>query len=694
MKLETNTSKHTTTITKAADFGIDDADLSHIMGILRSQIYSDKLMAVIREYSTNATDANIEADIPNHPIEVHLPSIAEPYISFRDFGPGLTDEKVTTLYTKYGASTKRSSNDYTGCLGIGCKAGFAYGDNFQVITYRPDGIKTWLARIDESKKGTMSLIATVPNNSNKTGTEVSVSILRKDIEDCVSKARKLYSHWQIQPKCNQSLPKLDIIEDNKEWSIVKTDKAAYYSHRKGANVIMGNIVYPIDKSQISDNTGLLQHECVLIKAPVGALDVAANRESLEYTNRTKDSLIAMVNNILSDCILSLNKSIKDAPTRIQASINASKYDDAFGHQVLTKIKSASKWKNLPLITNIRFHNDRTVCHSMNQVWSNNTTKTYRNKRDKAVRGMQLKTNATICVWDDSSYVETNATRRVRTLQAQNNDVNNAEYFVIPKSCVHKVEPQLTADDYTNLDTITPLKANRTTITTTVNGNAKKVRVNVCTLQPHSLKSKRVSAETEPIRDKVNDCYIFVPLDRFDWIDKPTALDNLSLILESLETMLGYKPVINGVKKHHVSKLSSDWITLDKFFQRIFKQFKAKHPKEIDTAEKLTSSNYTSMGWTLQFNHIIECCNNTQLSEFAKVNRYTLRLGSFGTMEKYKNICQTGYLIQAMDRSNWWDTAVDYIKSNHIILFLCKSNFLELNKSEAEQLLKEINKQVS
>lgn len=72
MKLSTDTNRYSTTITKAADFGIQDEDLSHIMGILRSQIYTDKLLAVIREYSTNARDANIEAG-NGSPIDITLP---------------------------------------------------------------------------------------------------------------------------------------------------------------------------------------------------------------------------------------------------------------------------------------------------------------------------------------------------------------------------------------------------------------------------------------------------------------------------------------------------------------------------------------------------------------------------------------------------------------------------------------------
>ena len=687
MKLDNNTSQHTTTITKAADFGINDDDLSHIMGILRSQIYSDKLMAVIREYSTNATDANIEAGIPNQPIQVHLPTLAEPYISFRDFGSGLSDDQVTTLYTKYGASTKRDSNSYTGCLGIGCKAGFAYGDNFKIITYRKDKVQTWLARIDESKRGTISLLCTETNTSNKTGTEISVSIRREDIENCVEKAQKLFKYWDIAPICNIVLPKVELIEDNEEWALVKL-KPQHYYHKASAKLIMGNIVYPIDKSQISENSGLLQHECVLIKAPVGAVDVAANREALEYTNRTKDSLIAMVHNLLSDCILNITKSIKDAPTRVTASINATKYDEVFDHNILTKIKSAAKWNNLPLITNLRFHNNKTTCHSMNQVWSSGTDKVYRNKRDKEVRSMRLKNNSHICVYDDTKYAEANATRRVRTLQSQNSNVNDAEYYVLPKSCIDVVEPKLTTADYVDLDTITPLKANRTTITSTVNGNTKKVRVNVCVLTANNLKSKRVSAETEPTLDKTHNCYVYVPLDRFDWEGKPTALDNLKAIMESLHTMLGYYPVIHGVKKHHVSKLNNDWMTLDTFFSKTFKVFKANNKSEVRDAIKITSCTENTMPWSNRLTSIIAKSHHHKVSEFARIHEL-LRWNQHRT-NKYTQVCEIAYLINVLTRSNWYDEQAKYIKENHIILSLMTTTYMDIDTKTETKLLTEIN----
>ena len=181
MKTSTDTTQYNTTINKTADFGIEDSDLSHIMGILRSQIYSDKLLAIIREYSTNAYDANVEARV-DKPISVHLPTISRPELTIRDYGNGLSEQEVCNTYIKYGNSTKRESNDYTGCLGNGSKFD-SHMVTAKIISYTDTHITTWLARIDESQRGTISMLNQVQNHTNETGVENSHAIKRDDIED-------------------------------------------------------------------------------------------------------------------------------------------------------------------------------------------------------------------------------------------------------------------------------------------------------------------------------------------------------------------------------------------------------------------------------------------------------------------------------------------------------------------------------
>jgi hypothetical protein len=74
-----------------------------------TDMYSDREMAVLREYSCNALDAHIEAGITS-PIEVSTPGPLAPFLTIRDFGVGLCLEDIREIYSQYGASTKRNTN--------------------------------------------------------------------------------------------------------------------------------------------------------------------------------------------------------------------------------------------------------------------------------------------------------------------------------------------------------------------------------------------------------------------------------------------------------------------------------------------------------------------------------------------------------------------------------------------------------
>ena len=88
-------------IQKDAYFNIKQENVAHIFSILRNQLYSDKIMAVIREYSTNAIDAHVENNV-EQPFEITLPTPFKPEFIIRDFGKGLSQEDVVEIFASYG----------------------------------------------------------------------------------------------------------------------------------------------------------------------------------------------------------------------------------------------------------------------------------------------------------------------------------------------------------------------------------------------------------------------------------------------------------------------------------------------------------------------------------------------------------------------------------------------------------------
>lgn len=107
-------------VTAKGTFGISQNSQAHIMTILRDTLYSDKILAVLREYSSNAWDAHRMVGKNDLPIRITLPETETPTLVIRDFGPGMSPDEVFNIYTQYGESTKRGTDDAVGMMGIGC----------------------------------------------------------------------------------------------------------------------------------------------------------------------------------------------------------------------------------------------------------------------------------------------------------------------------------------------------------------------------------------------------------------------------------------------------------------------------------------------------------------------------------------------------------------------------------------------
>src|SRR3990167_10269592 len=195
------------TIHKSAEivesyFGISEQDSAHILNILRSKLYTNKPLAVVREYSTNAWDEHNKLGFPERSIEVTIPSVINPIFSVRDFGNGLDETVIREIYTKYGRSTKRDTNEAVGCLGLGCKAAFGYSDSFTIVSiynYIEILLKyTYTAYIDETKIGRIAKMNS-EETEEETGIMIVVPVKLNDIDLFVKGIQSTFRYWNIKP---------------------------------------------------------------------------------------------------------------------------------------------------------------------------------------------------------------------------------------------------------------------------------------------------------------------------------------------------------------------------------------------------------------------------------------------------------------------------------------------------------------
>lgn len=298
-------------------FGISHVDEAHIMGILRDGLYSDKIMAVLREYSSNAWDAHREALKGDTPIRVHMPTDLEPTFTVRDWGLGLSEEDVFTTYTKYGKSTKRDTNDAVGMLGIGCKSGFAYSETFTVTSWHGGMKKIYIAVLDPSDRGLMNKIHEEPCGE-ETGVEIQIPVRAADIQEFARKGQTLFRYFDPRPEINLPLPP-------DQWNKMPSGFLSEANKVITAHpwvAVMGCVPYRIDLSQVQEemaaepemreSIGMLHGGLYF---DIGEVRISANREELKYTEQTKQAIIGKLRSLFDEYVTDTLQTLEDPKLR-------------------------------------------------------------------------------------------------------------------------------------------------------------------------------------------------------------------------------------------------------------------------------------------------------------------------------------------------------------------------------------------
>jgi hypothetical protein len=307
-------------ITKAVSFGIKQTGLAHILNVLRNQLYSDKILAVVREYTANAIDANREVGKEDLPIEVTMPSVFDPSFIVRDFGPALNEEEIAEVYAMYGESTKRNSNAQIGMLGLGSKSGFAYGDSFVINSYIDGERHSYTAYIDETKIGQIAKLVASPTDE-KDGLEIIIPVREADIDKFISKSINLFKHFKVKPVIHgledHELDglKVETLFEGSDWKYLK---------ESGNNpvAVMGGIPYEWDAYDLDldrdDPARSIVNDHLILEFEIGELNITASREALELTDITKKALITKIKKVSKELKDEVEKKFNGCNTMFDA----------------------------------------------------------------------------------------------------------------------------------------------------------------------------------------------------------------------------------------------------------------------------------------------------------------------------------------------------------------------------------------
>lgn len=272
-------------------------------------MYSDPALAVIREYSTNARDAHIEAGCPDKPIEVSTPSDFMPYLKIKDTGIGMNLKDIEDTYSKYGASTKRETNEQNGMLGIGAKSALTFTNQFNVIGIK-DGVKTSVSvSRGTDGGGTMEIIGEVPT-TEPNGVEIIIPATRQQVDD---KVRNFFRFWKPGT----------VLVNGEQPQHVEGEQIGNFLFVNGLGndyVVMGNVAYPApDLNRIYTQSGYGNRDGVVAWVGMGEVNFTPSREALHMTALTKSTLGELRVDFEASVRKHLEEKIEKAATHSEAA---------------------------------------------------------------------------------------------------------------------------------------------------------------------------------------------------------------------------------------------------------------------------------------------------------------------------------------------------------------------------------------
>lgn len=294
---------------------------SMVFQMFTKNVYSNPIGTVVREITSNCFDSHVEAGVKNTPVlikKTYGPQTDTYYISFIDYGVGMSPDRVENVYGVYFESTKRKNNNEIGGFGIGGKTPLAYkrytGDgegeydnSFFVIT-NYNGIKYYY-NVYEGKASPEYTLFHKEETSERNGTEIRIPVLFKDIDKFEDElVRQLYYFEGIIFEGFSEKVENDYQIVEGENFYYRGDQVDHKMH-----VCLGKVYYPIDFSTLG--LSWFDYEVpVAIKVPIGKIGVTVSRESLDYSEQTVTYLKKRIDDVMTELKSMLTKQYDNVRT--------------------------------------------------------------------------------------------------------------------------------------------------------------------------------------------------------------------------------------------------------------------------------------------------------------------------------------------------------------------------------------------
>lgn len=316
---------------KVRAFGISDN--AEFITMLSEGLYSDKMMAVIREVLCNAHDAHVANKCLDIPIKI---SLKDGKLTITDFGKGIHDQAINAIYCVYGNSTKTHNGEENGGFGLGSKAPFAYTNHFTVVS-KHAGTKTIYAvsRGSSETQGKPDMREMVAVPTTETGLEVSLPLkTAADADTFENLIRNVTYFGEMNVELNgEKLPTLPFSQLTEKYMVVNKDDQKFMRQRGFSSKIFlryGTVIYPIEPhDEYIDDYNYLGslvesgRRIVIVQAQPNTIAVTPSRESLSMTKRTLATITGLLKDVSSTLKDKALPAYKELLEQYMASYKAS-----------------------------------------------------------------------------------------------------------------------------------------------------------------------------------------------------------------------------------------------------------------------------------------------------------------------------------------------------------------------------------
>lgn len=322
-------------------FGV--GNLAVVLSILRSKLYSNPIRVVTQEILCNARDAHREIGTPLRPVQVTLPSELNPTLEIKDFGIGISPERMSDVFLRYGNSTKRGDDTQTGGFGLGAKSPFAYTDSFVIETITGGYKRTYVAYIDESSIGKLSRMA-CHKTKEPSGTTIKIPVQESDFETFRNEFLAVTKYWEPRPETGLDLEWEDVSAFSQKNSTLWLE-----SDRIGTGyvcVLIDSIPYLLAQKDVvshpayCDDMDYLFNVGLCVATPCGVVSVSANRESLDLSRRNQGVLIDILRDLSTKILTQFQTQLDSCPDFISAVRFCDKNRALFGSRTGFQYKGA------------------------------------------------------------------------------------------------------------------------------------------------------------------------------------------------------------------------------------------------------------------------------------------------------------------------------------------------------------------